>query len=173
MYLPGDRIGPAWQALKAATLAADGALYGLEALELLRIEKGHVVIGAEASGRTTAHDLGLSKLLRPAGYVGCTALDRPALQRPDRQALVGLEASGAIPEGAMLIAPGSTAPQGYVTSAGSRVLQPGGIALALLEGGTGRVGETLIASSPTRNLAVPVRVVMPMFYDAAGERYRD
>ena len=173
LYLPGDRIGPAWQALKAATLAADGALYGLEALELLRIEKGHIVIGAEASGRTTAHDLGLSKLLRPAGYVGCTALDRPALQRPDRQALVGLEASGAIPEGAMLIAPGSTAPQGYVTSAGSRVLQPGGIALALLEGGTGRVGETLIASSPTRNLAVPVRVVMPMFYDAAGERYRD
>ena len=173
LYLPGDRIAPAWHALKAATLAADGALYGLEALELLRIEKGHIVVGAEASGRTTPHDLGLAKMLRPGGYVGCTALDRPALQRPDRQALVGLEASSAIPEGAMLIAPGSTAPQGYVTSAGSRVSGAGGIALALLEGGMARLGDALIASSPTRNLAVPVRVVAPMFHDAAGDRYRD
>jgi sarcosine oxidase subunit alpha len=173
LYLPGDRIAPTWHALKAATLAADGALYGLEALELLRIEKGHIVVGAEASGRTTPHDLGLSKMLRASGYIGCTALDRPALQRPDRQSLVGLEADTAIPEGAMLIAPGSAAPQGYVTSAGSRVFQPGGIALALLGGGMARLGEHLTVSSPTRNLAVRVRVVVPMFHDAAGERYRD
>ncbi|MEY2884203.1 MAG: sarcosine oxidase alpha subunit [Pseudomonadota bacterium] len=173
LYLPGDRIGPAWQALKAATLAAGGALYGLEALELLRIEKGHIVVGAEASGRTTPQDLGLERMLRHGGFVGCTALDRPALQRADRQALVGLEAAGAIPEGAMLITAGATAPQGYVTSAGSRVLQPGGIALGLLEGGMSRIGETLTASSPTRGLAVPVRVVVPMFHDADGARYRD
>lgn len=173
LYLPGDRIGPAWQALEAATLAAGGALYGLEALELLRIEKGHIVVGAEASGRTTPHDLGLTRMLRAGGYVGCTALDRPALQREDRQALVGLEAAGPIPDGAMLVAAGSTAPQGYVTSAGSRVLQDGGIALGLLERGMARVGEQLTASSPTRNLAVPVRVVAPMFHDPAGERYRD
>jgi sarcosine oxidase subunit alpha len=173
LYLPGDRIGPAWQALKAATLAANGALYGLEALELLRIEKGHIVVGAEANGRTTPHDLGLSKMLRTSGYVGCTALARPALQRPDRQALVGLEADGTIPEGAMLVASGSPAPQGYVTSAGSRVLTGGGVALALLEGGMARLGARLTATSPTRNLSVPVRVVVPMFHDAAGDRYRD
>jgi glycine cleavage system aminomethyltransferase T/NADPH-dependent 2,4-dienoyl-CoA reductase/sulfur reductase-like enzyme len=181
LYLPGDRIGPAWQALKAATLAAGGALYGLEALELLRIEKGHIVVGAEASGRTTPHDLGLARMLRPGGYVGCTALDRPALQCSDRQALVGLAADSAIPEGAMLVsakgavlvAPEDSAPQGHVTSAGSRVLEAGGIALALLEGGMARLGEQLIASSPTRNLAVPVRVVAPMFHDADGARYRD
>ena len=173
LYLPGDRMAPTWHALKTATLAANGAVYGLEALELLRIEKGHIVVGAEASGRTTPHDLGLSKMLRSGGFVGCTALDRPALHRTDRQALVGLEASSAIPEGAMLVASGNTAPQGHVTSAGSRVLQAGGIALALLEGGMARLGEHLTASSPTRNLAVPIRVVEPVFHDPAGERYRD
>jgi sarcosine oxidase subunit alpha len=173
LYLPGDRIGPAWQALKSAVLAAGGALYGLEALELLRIEKGHIVVGAEASGRTTPHDLGLAKMLRASGYVGCTALDRPALQRADRQSLVGLEADSAIPEGAMLVASGQTAPQGYVTSAGSRVLGSGGIALALLEGGMARAGEQLTALSPTRNLAVPVRVVVPTFHDPDGANYRD
>jgi sarcosine oxidase subunit alpha len=173
LYLPGDRIGPAWQALKAATLAAGGALYGLEALELLRIEKGHIVVGAEASGRTTPHDLGLAKMLRASGYVGCTALDRPALQRADRQALVGLVADSAIPEGSMLVAAGSSTPQGHVTSAGARVLGSGGIALGLLEGGMARLGEQLNATSPTRNLTVPVRVVAPMFHDADGARYRD
>lgn len=173
LYLPAHRIRPAWQAVEAATLAADGALYGLEALELLRIEKGHIVVGAEASGRTTPHDLGLSKMLRPGGFVGCTALNRPALQSADRQSLVGLEAAGAIPEGAMLIPANGAAPQGHVTSAGVRVMGNGGIALALLEGGMARVGETLIASSPTRNLSVPVRVVTPMFHDPAGDRYRD
>jgi sarcosine oxidase subunit alpha len=173
LYLPADRIRPTWKALEAATLAAGGALYGLEALELLRIEKGHIVIGAEASGRTTPHDLGLGKMLRSAGFIGCAALARPALQRADRQSLVGLVAETDIPEGAMLIAEGGGAPQGHVTSAGSRVMSKGGIALALLEGGMARIGERLTASSPTRNRSVLVQVAAPVFHDAAGERYRD
>ena len=37
--------------------------YGTEAMSTLRIEKGHVVIGAEADGRTTADDLGMGKLV--------------------------------------------------------------------------------------------------------------
>jgi sarcosine oxidase subunit alpha len=95
------------------------------------------------------------------------------LQRADRQALVGLVADSAIPEGSMLVAAGSSTPQGHITSAGTRVLGSGGIALGLLEGGMARLGEQLNATSPTRNLSVPVRVVAPMFHDADGARYRD
>ena len=36
--------------------------YGLEALGVLRIEKGHPA-GAELSGQTTAQDLGLGRML--------------------------------------------------------------------------------------------------------------
>jgi sarcosine oxidase subunit alpha len=173
LYFPADRIAPVWHGLETATLAAGGALYGLEALELLRIEKGHIVIGAEASGRTTPHDIGLGKMLRPGGFFGSAALHRPALQRSDRPAIVGLTADTAIPEGAMLVAATGGAPQGHVTSAGTRVLSQGGIALALLEGGMARAGETLVASSPTRGGQVPVRVVEPLFHDPEGARYRD
>ena len=36
--------------------------YGLEALNVLRVEKGHVV-GSELNGQTTAHDLGFGRML--------------------------------------------------------------------------------------------------------------
>ena len=49
----------------------------------------------------------------------------------------------------------------------------GSIALGLLSGGRARSGETLIASSPTRNQHTSVSVVAPHFYDPEGARYRD
>ena len=49
----------------------------------------------------------------------------------------------------------------------------GSIALGLLNGGRARSGETLIASSPTRNQHTHVRVIEPHFYDPEGARYRD
>ena len=175
IYARGDQAGPVWDALEAGVRARGGCPYGLEALEFLRIEKGHVVVGGEADGRTTAHDLGLEKMMRKAGgFVGASALSRPALGDPDRKQLVGLESLGGdIPEGAMLVARGGGAAQGHVTAAAMRINEGGSIALALLAGGRARLGETLIASSPTRGRTVPVRIVSPHFYDAEGMRYRD
>ena len=175
IYPQGHAAGTVWEALEAAVRARGGCPYGLEALEFLRIEKGHVVIGGEADGRTTAHDLRLDKMQRKAGgFIGASALERPALSAPDRQQLVGLEAlSGDIPEGAMLLRQGSAAVEGHVTAAAMRVNEGGSIALALLAGGRGRTGEVLRASSPTRGQDVQVRVTEPHFYDAEGARYRD
>ncbi|MEG3125429.1 2Fe-2S iron-sulfur cluster-binding protein [Sphingomonas sp. GB1N7] len=174
VYARGHDAGPVWAALEDAVRAAGGCPYGLEALEFLRIEKGHVVIGAEADGRTTPHDLGMAKMVRKAGgFVGAQGLARPALAMPDRCQLVGLVSDDAIPEGAMLVAHAGAAVEGHVTSAGPRVLEAGSVALALLAGGTARLGETLIATSPTRGQDARVIVTAPMFYDAEGTRYRD
>ncbi len=175
IYAPGAIAGPVWDALDRATCAQGGCPYGLEALEFLRIEKGHVVIGAEADGRTTPHDLGLGRMLRKAGgYVGAQALGRPALSAPDRLQLVGLEtAEASLPEGAMLVARAGAPVEGHVTSAAQRVLGQGGIALGLLAGGRARLGDRLIAASPTRGRHVAVTVTQPLFYDPEGERYRD
>ena len=53
-------------ALIRAIMAAGAPLgivpYGTEALGVMRIEKGHVA-GNELNGQTTAHDLGLGKLM--------------------------------------------------------------------------------------------------------------
>jgi glycine cleavage system aminomethyltransferase T/NADPH-dependent 2,4-dienoyl-CoA reductase/sulfur reductase-like enzyme len=174
IYVAGHDVGPVWDALHAAVGSEGGAAYGLEALELLRIEKGHVVIGAEADGRTTPHDLGMGRMLRKAGgYIGWQGLRRPALAEATRLQLVGVMADEAIPEGAMLVVREGEQAQGHITSAGTRVLASGGVALALLAGGEARHGETLVASSPTRGKAVRVRVTAPVFHDAEGARYRD
>jgi sarcosine oxidase subunit alpha len=64
----------------------------------LRIEKGHVVVGPEADGRTTADDLGMGKLVNATKWcIGKPLLDRPALRAPDRWQLVGLTARDSAP----------------------------------------------------------------------------
>jgi sarcosine oxidase subunit alpha len=174
VYAMSHEIAPVWTVLTEAAAHRGGCPYGLEALEFLRIEKGHIVVGGEVDGRMTPYDLGLSKMVRPAGgFVGAQALTRPALASPDRLQLVGLASDGPIPEGAMLVADTGGKAEGHVTSAGPRVLEPGAVALGFLRGGFGRLGERLTASSPTRAVQARVRVVEPVFYDPAGERYRD
>ncbi len=174
IYAEGHVAGPVWDALEAATRAVGGYPYGLEALEFLRIEKGHIVVGAEADGRTTPHDLSLERMLRKAGgFIGESGLTRPALAADDRTQLVGLTSDTPIPEGAMLIAADGAPVEGHVTSAAGRVIGTGAIALGLLTGGRARLGEALLASSPTRGQSAHVTVTAPMFYDVEGARYRD
>ncbi|WP_333836379.1 2Fe-2S iron-sulfur cluster-binding protein [Novosphingobium sp.] len=177
VHVEATRAAPVFAALHTAVTAAGGCLYGLDAMDLLRIEKGHVVIGTEADGRTTPHDLGLSGMLNPAGgFIGAAGLTRPALHERGRLQLVGIEATDGslIAEGSMLVAHAGAPPQGYVTAAGRRVLGDGsGVALALLADGVARHGETLLAHSPTRGQTAPVRVTAPLFHDPEGARYRD
>jgi sarcosine oxidase subunit alpha len=144
-------------------------------MEVLRIEKGHVVVGGEVDGRRTAPELGLGKMLNKAGgYIGEVGMNRPAHSAPGRLQLVGLEASaGTIPEGGMLIPRHGKPAVGHVTASAYRAIEAGSIALALLADGQARHGEELLAHSPTRGQSAWVRVVAPHFYDPAGERYRD
>ena len=58
IHVPADRGRAMWKAVLAAGAEFGIMPYGTEAMGTLRIEKGHVVIGAEADGRTTADDLG-------------------------------------------------------------------------------------------------------------------
>ena len=175
IYVEASHAAPVWANCETEVAANNGALYGLEAMEFLRIEKGHLVVGGEIDGRLTPHDLALDKMLNKAGgYIGASGLSRPALAEPGRRQLVGLEAiEGNIPEGSMLVSCESEAPQGHVSAAAFRILEGGSIALGQLTDGFERHGEELLATSPTRGQMARVRVVAPHFYDMAGERYRD
>ena len=175
IYVDASQAEAVWVACESEVFAQGGALYGLEAMEFLRIEKGHLVVGGEVDGRMTPYDLALDKMLNKAGgYIGASGLSRPALSEAGRRQLVGLEAiAGDIPEGAMLIPSEGASPQGHVSAAAFRIVTGGSVALGQLTDGFSRHGEILIASSPTRGQQARVRVVAPHFYDAAGERYRD
>ena len=175
IYVDASQAEAVWAACEAQVNEVGGALYGLEAMEFLRIEKGHLVVGGEVDGRMTPHDLALDKMLNKAGgYIGASGLARPALAETGRRQLVGLEAiEGDIPEGAMLVTQEGASPVGHVSAAAFRIIEGGSVALGQLTDGFARHGEELIATSPTRGQKARVRVVAPHFYDAAGERYRD
>lgn len=175
IYVEASQAAQVWKSCEAVVKEQDGCLYGMEAMEFLRIEKGHLVVGGEIDGRLTPRDLALDRMLNKAGgFIGEAGLTRPALAHAGRKQLVGLEAiAGSIPEGAMLIAKAGAPAEGHVTAAAFRVMDGGSIGLAQLSDGFDRGQETMLAVSPTRSQSASVRIVAPHFYDPAGERYRD
>jgi sarcosine oxidase subunit alpha len=179
VHVPADRGRAMWEAVLAAGEPFGIMPYGTEAMSTLRIEKGHVVIGAEIDGRTTASDLGMEKLVNPNKWcIGKPLLSRSALTSPDRWQLVGLRADGGarIPRGAKIVADPDAPPpvpmQGHVTSWCYSPNVGAWIALALVARGRERHGEKAWAASPLANEKVPVTIQAPVFIDPAGERLR-
>ena len=168
-----------WEAVIAAGGAFGIMPYGTEAMSTLRIEKGHVVVGPEADGRTTADDLGMGKLVNAAKWcIGKPLLSRPALTAADRWQLVGLTAldGATMPRAAKIVAdPDHPLPNpmlGHVTSWCWSPNLGAWIALALVANGRARHGETLWAVSPLADARVRVKVGPPCFIDPEGERLR-
>jgi sarcosine oxidase subunit alpha len=165
--------------LAGAAEALGGGPYGLEALNVLRIEKGFLT-HAEMHGRTTAGDLGLGRMIAAGkDCIGKAAAGRPGLVEPARERLVGLvpvEASGRLLAGAHLLAVGAAwraaEEQGYLSSACFSPTLGTDIALAFLRAGPERLGETLRAVCALRGTDTPVRVVALPFVDPDGGRMR-
>jgi methylglutamate dehydrogenase subunit C len=168
-----DRV---WRAVLEAGEAFAITPYGLDALNLLRIEKGHVA-GSEINGQTTARDLGLERMRKKSGdFVGRVLAQRGALADPARLALVGvrvLDPRKTLRAGAHLLASASARESlGFVTAACPRTEGEGFIGLALLRGGRERLGETLHAADPVRGQFSNVEIVAPHFVDPGNERVR-
>jgi sarcosine oxidase subunit alpha len=164
-------------ALMAAGAAFNIAPYGTEALGIMRIEKGHPA-GPELNGQTTAHDLGMGRLLsKKKDFIGRALAARPALTDPARLTLVGLKPVDGVSllrAGSHLLPPGAAAvaenDQGHVTSAAFSPSLGHPIALALLANGPARLGETIRVYDPVRDGDALAEIVPPVFYDPLGSR---
>jgi len=176
VYVPARFGLAAWEGLLEAGRDNDIIPYGMEALGTLRIEKGHVA-GAELDGRTTAEDLGLGGMVsKKKDFIGKAMLNRPGLVEDKRLKLVGLksEDNTSIRIGSQLVQteetgkPGKS--HGHVTSNCFSPALDAYIALALLEDGPERHGETLWAADPVRGGHVKVSVRDPHFFDPDGSR---
>ncbi|NQW10572.1 MAG: sarcosine oxidase subunit alpha family protein [Alphaproteobacteria bacterium] len=176
--VPADWGTSVWEALIAAGEPHGITPYGMEAMGILRIEKGHVT-HAELDGRITLDDVGMGRMASSKKwFVGRGMLDKPAFIDPERPKLVGLvpvDGKTRIPAGAILVADPATPPPvpklGHVAS--SAYLSPTvghPIALGFLARGRDRLGETVWAVFPLRNLSVQVKVVEPCFVDPEGSR---
>jgi sarcosine oxidase subunit alpha len=175
--VPSDRLLDVWLAVEAAGKPLGILPYGTEAMHVLRAEKGYIIVGQETDGTVTPDDLGLGWTIAKAkrDFVGKRALLRPDLVAKDRKQLVGLlttDPTIVLEEGAQIVGPGSGPAAlpalGHVTSSYHSAAAGRSIALALVCGGRGRIGETLRVPMPGGDIAV--KVVPPVFYDAEGAR---
>jgi methylglutamate dehydrogenase subunit C len=155
------------------------APYGTEALGVLRIEKGHPA-GGELNGQTTAHDLGMGRMLSTKkDFIGRFMAARPALTNPERPTLVGLrplDRADRLRAGAHLLPRDAEAnaknDKGYVTSIAFSPSLGHWLGLGLLSRGPDRHGEILRAYDPVRDGDVLVEVRPPCFIDPEGGRLR-
>ncbi|PZQ99152.1 MAG: sarcosine oxidase subunit alpha [Cereibacter sphaeroides] len=153
-----------------------GGAYGMEALNVLRIEKGFIT-HAEIHGRVTAFDIGLEKMVSAKkDCIGQAAARRPGLLGPEREQLVGLKAVSPITSGAHLFKPGDEAvrvnDQGYVTSVCWSPTMDAWLGLAFLKDGRARYGQMVRLVDHLRGLDVMCEITDPVFHDKEGAKLR-
>jgi sarcosine oxidase, subunit alpha len=148
--------------------------YGIEALEIMRTEKGYVHIGTDTDGTTLPQDIGFARAIerKAANFVGRRSLLRPAASDPDRFQLVALSPADGrtlLPVGAQIAAAAPpTRTEGHVTSSywSPELLRP--VALGMLARGTQRLGEQLRIHH--LGAVIDAVVVKAPFIDPSGER---
>ncbi len=159
--------------------AMEGGPYGMEALNVMRIEKGFIT-HAEIHGRTTAFDIGMQGMMSDRkDFIGKAMAARPGLMDEDRAQLVGLKPVGAVKEliaGAHLFAPGADAvsenDEGYITSVAFSPMLGHVIGLGFLERGRVRIGEHVRMVEHLKGSATLCEVVAPGGFDPGGGRMR-
>jgi glycine cleavage system aminomethyltransferase T len=175
-----SRYGAAlFDALVARAETMQGGAYGLEALNVLRVEKGFIT-HSEIHGRTTAFDIGMEGMVsKKKDCIGKTAAARPGLVGPERDQLVGLKPVGVVKQltaGAHLFEKEAKAirenDQGYVTSVAFSPTLGHFLGLGFLRNGRARHGETIRLVDHLRGIETLCEVCDPVFFDKEGGRAR-
>jgi glycine cleavage system aminomethyltransferase T/NADPH-dependent 2,4-dienoyl-CoA reductase/sulfur reductase-like enzyme len=167
LHHPRSRGPELWLAIVEAGAPLGLVPHGLDALEVLRLEKGHVYVGQDTLPDDTAAKLGLGWAVHPGErFTGLRALERLAAVPLERK-LVGLEFERGDAElrGVPLRTDGRIA--GRVTSAAWSPALHRSI-------GLGWIRHTPDGSFPDELRAdrVAARVVPTPFYDPEGDRLR-
>jgi sarcosine oxidase subunit alpha len=172
----GDAL---YRDLVARAEALGGGAYGMEALNVLRIEKGFIT-HAEIHGRVTAYDIGMQRMLSAKkDFVGRAAAHRPGLLEPARERLVGLrpvDPAAVLTAGAHLFDDGAKPirvnDQGYITSVGYSPGLGHFIGLGFLRHGPERHGDRVMMVDHLRKTRTLCEVCAPVFLDPEGGRAR-
>jgi len=173
LHHPRSRGPELWEALVREGAAWDLRPHGLDALELLRLEKGHVYLGQDTMPDDTPAKLGMSWAVSmdKEWFVGMRALERLA-ELPVTRKLVGLELDGAPADvadvrGAPLLVGGAMV--GRVTSAERSIALDRAIGLGWVRASDAGFPSVLDVSG---HAGARARVVPTPFYDPNGERLR-
>ncbi|MET0282068.1 MAG: 2Fe-2S iron-sulfur cluster-binding protein [Steroidobacteraceae bacterium] len=171
IHVPFDAALAVWDALMQAGAVAGLLPFGVEAQRLLRLEKGHIIIGQDTDGVTNAFEAGLERLLRldKPFFIGQRSL-AILKQRGDKQRLIGFrleDPAAPLCEAHLAIEDGQIA--GRITSIGwSEVLQQT-IGLALLTPRAAVAGARAQFRDDSGALH-RAQLVAPPFYDPQNLR---
>lgn len=175
-----SRYGDAlFRLLVARAETMGGGAYGMEALNVMRIEKGFLT-HAEIHGRISAQDVGMGRMLsQKKDFIGKTMAMRPGFLADGREQLVGLKPVGAVRQltaGAHIYSDGAEPvrahDQGYITSVAFSPTLGHFVGLGFVQDGLTRHGEVLKMVDHLRGIETRVEVCQPVFLDPEGGRTR-
>lgn len=166
-----------WEKLYAEGQKYDMCVYGTEAMHVLRAEKGYIIIGQDTDGTVTPMDAGLSWAIgkKKPDFVGKRSLARPDMVVENRKQLVGLltdDPKIVLEEGAQIVEHKHTSMPakmiGHVTSSYWSSALGRSIAMAVIEGGFKRDGQTI--DIPMPDATHMAKITGTNFYDPDGSR---
>ena len=172
--LPSDQASAFFERLWDHHEGMGGRLYGIEALQVMRIEKGYLHVGTDTDGTTLPQDVGMARGIerKAEAFVGRRSLLRPVALDPRRLQLVGLkplDGRSPLKVGAHIAPHAPPAPiEGRVTSSCFSPELGHPVALALLSGGSRRTGEHVCVYY--LGVATEAEVVRTPFIDPEGRR---
>jgi sarcosine oxidase subunit alpha len=175
--VPADYGRAVWEAVWERGEPLGMTPYGTETMHVLRAEKGFIIVGQDTDGTVTPYDAGVGWAVgkKKTDFVGIRGLKRPDLVAEGRRQLIGLKTRDpnvVLEEGAQIVTdPNQPLPMkmiGFVTSSYWSENLKSSIAMALVEGGFDRMGETLYV--PMENQTISVEVCGTNFFDPEGAR---
>jgi sarcosine oxidase, subunit alpha len=175
ILVDGRRALELWEAVITVGAPFGIEPYGTEAMHVLRAEKGFVIVGQDTDGTVTPDDLGMGWIVRrdSSDFIGRRSLRRTDTARLDRKQLVGLLSDELLPEGAQLVEEDTgqiPMPMiGHVTSSYRSPTLGRPIALAMVELGRERTGQTVFA--PLSDGTIAAEIMSPVFVDPEGTRH--
>jgi sarcosine oxidase subunit alpha len=176
LHVASSYMQALWDILWEAGGEFNIAHFGVEAQNVLRMEKCHIILGAESEQRTNLLDVGLGFLWgrkkADAKTVGAVAL-RQAEGDPGRLTLVGfkMEDSERAPKDGSIIV--DTRVRGYVCTARKSFSTNEAVGMALVESQLSDIGSRLeIFEDECNGKRLYAKVVPMPFYDPDGKRMK-
>jgi len=132
LHVPAHAGLDVWHAILSAGERFGIRPFGVEAQRILRVEKGHFVVGQDTDSETTPFELGLARMVGQdkGEFVGRIELEHRRDREPSRR-LVGLQHRTFLPESALVVSDGRSV--GRVTSSKMSPTLERCVSLALLE----------------------------------------
>jgi len=172
LSVPANYASDAWRELLETGKPFNITPLGMEALDVLRTEKGFLEVGVDTDISTSPLDVGWAVPIsrKAADFIGKRSLSRSNDIRTDRLQLVGLkprENHRFIPVGSHIVCRNTLKAEGHVTSSCISPTLDQSIAIAMLKSGQTRLGETIIIDVDQQHF--DAEVVPLGFYDPKGE----